>query len=68
MKAKVLLSAIYLRFNSLIETCDFSNISVNISSENSCDIRFKSQLRRVNPSQWIRPVCCLKAAFFRPSV
>ena len=45
-----------------------SNISVNISSENCLDIRFKSQPKRVNPSLWICPFYYPKAAFFGPMI
>ena len=47
---------------------DISNKSVDIKSEICLDIRFKSQLRGVNPSLWICPFYCLKAAFFGPTV
>jgi hypothetical protein len=47
---------------------DYSNKTVDINSENCLDIRFKSQLRRVNLNQWIRPFYCHKAAFFGPAV
>jgi hypothetical protein len=43
---------------------DISNNSVDINSENYFDIRFKSQLRGVNPGLWICPFYCHKAAFF----
>ena len=50
------------------ETCNISNKTVDISSENSCDIRFKSQIRGVNLSLWIRSFYCSKAAFSGPTV
>jgi hypothetical protein len=65
---KVPISAPKHKYHSGAKICGYSNKSVNISLKNICDIRFKSQLRRVNLNQWIRPFYFRKAAFSGPSV
>jgi hypothetical protein len=45
------------------KTCNYSNISLNIKSENCLNIQFLSEFRRVNPNLRIRPFYFLKVAF-----
>jgi hypothetical protein len=40
------------------------NLSVLLSFPKTCDTHFICQLRVVNPSTWICPFYCHKAAFF----
>ena len=56
INSKLVFAAMKHRFWSRCKTCDISNKPVDISCENSCDIRFKSQSLRVNPDNRIHPL------------